>query len=115
MVYQEIFIGYDKIPPILLGDPTYPLLPFVMKEYPSPQSNEEVIFNNMLRSGRNPVECAFGRLKARWQKLNKIINMQLTFIPEIVYMPVLYFITFVRFRGLMLMMKLLNSRLHMIW
>ena len=55
MVYQEIFVGYDKVPPILLGDPAYPLLPFCMKEYPSPQSNEEVIFNNMLRGARNPI------------------------------------------------------------
>ena len=85
MVYQEIFVGYDKVPPILLGDPAYPLLPFCMKEYPSPQSNEEVIFNNMLRSARNPIECAFGRLKAQWQILNKRIDMQLTSVPEIVY------------------------------
>ena len=63
MVYQEIFVGYDKVPPILLGDPAYPLLLFYMNEYPSPQSNEEVIFNNMLRSARNPLECASGRLK----------------------------------------------------
>ena len=85
MVYQEIFVGYDKVPPLLLGDPAYPLLPFCMKEYPSPQSNEEVMFNNMLRSARNPIECAFGRLKARWQILNKRIDMQLTSVPEIVY------------------------------
>ena len=84
-VYQEIFVGYDKVPPILLGDPAYPLLPFCMKEYPSPQSNEEVIFNNMVRSARNQIECAFGRLKARWQILNKRIDMPLTSVPEIVY------------------------------
>ena len=30
MVYKEIFTGYDKIPPILLGDHAYPLLPYII-------------------------------------------------------------------------------------
>lgn len=54
MLYKEILPGYDKVPVLLLGDPD-PLLPYCMKEYPNPRSNEEVIPNNMLRSGRNPV------------------------------------------------------------
>jgi len=56
-----------------------------MKEFASPRTNEEVIFNNMLRSARNPIECAFGRLKARWQILNIRIDLGLTFVPNIVY------------------------------
>ena len=34
----------------------------------------------MLRNARNPTECAFGRLKARWQ-----IDMGLKSVPNIVY------------------------------
>lgn len=56
-----------------------------MKEYPHARTNEEVIFNNMLRSARNPIKCAFGRLKARWQILNKRIDMGLVFVPSVVY------------------------------
>lgn len=53
--------------------------------FPNTHSNEEVIFNNMTRSARNPIECAYGRLKARWQILNKRIDMKLSSIPIIVY------------------------------
>ena len=36
------------------------------REYQSCSSNSEVIFNNLLRSARNQVECSFRRLKTRW-------------------------------------------------
>ena len=85
MVYEELLPGDDKIPPIILGDPAYPLLPNLMKEYTSCNSNKEVVFNEMLRSGRNQIECAFGRLKARWRILNRPINMKLEHVPDIIY------------------------------
>ena len=85
MMYKELLPGHDKVPVTLLGDPAYPLLPYCMKEFPSALNNEQVIFNNMLRSARNPIECAFGRLKARWQILSKRIDMGLKFVPNIVY------------------------------
>ena len=56
-----------------------------MKEFPNIWTNEEVIFNNMLRSVRNSIECTFGHLKERWQILNKRNDMGLNFIPSIIY------------------------------
>ena len=85
LCYKELLPGHEKIPVTLLGDPVYPLLPYCMKEFPNARSNEEVIFNNMLRSARNPIECAYGRLKARWQILNKGIDIGLKFIPTLIY------------------------------
>lgn len=85
MMYKELLPGYDKIPVTLIGDPAYPLLPYCMKEFASPNNNKEVIFNDMLRSARNPIECAFGRLKARWQILNKRIDLGLVSVPNLVY------------------------------
>ena len=56
-----------------------------MKEYESCANNEQVIFNNMLRSARNPIECAFGRLKARWSILTRKMDLKIEAIPIVVY------------------------------
>ena len=41
--------------------------------------------NNLLRSARNPVECAFGPLKARWAFLTKAIDLKLDDTPTLIY------------------------------
>lgn len=84
-LYKSLLPGYEKIPVLLLGDPAYTLLPYCMKEYASCTTNEQVMFNNLLRSARNPIECAYGRLKARWQILNKRIDMKLENVPHMIY------------------------------
>ena len=53
LYYEELIPGDELIPQILLGDPAYLLLPYVMKEYAVCQGNNEVIFNVMLRSARS--------------------------------------------------------------
>ena len=85
MCSREILPDHEKIPVTLLGDLAYHLHLFCMKEYPNTWMNDEVILSNMLRSVRNPTECAFGHLKVRWEILNKRNDMRLSFIPSIIY------------------------------
>ena len=77
--------GYDAISNYLIGDPAYHLTSYCIKEFTSCSKNEEVIFNNMLRSARNQVECAFGRLKARWGFLQKKIDLKIETVPKVIY------------------------------
>lgn len=63
--FQTLIPGLDKIPNYLIGDPAYPLTPYCIKEFKTCNENAQVVFNGLLRAARNPIECAFGRLKAR--------------------------------------------------
>lgn len=85
-MFRVLLPGRDEVPLLLLGDPAYPLLSHCMEEYSTCYSNENVMFNTMLRSARNQIEYAYGRLKARWQILTKAMNfINLEDIPQLIY------------------------------
>ena len=84
MFYKELLPGRECVPQLLLGDPAYPLLPNVMKEHDHCNSNQQVIFNQMLWSARNQIECAFGRLKARWRILQRPMDISVKDIPNVI-------------------------------
>ena len=84
-VYLCILLAMSPLPNYIVGDPAYPLTPFFIKKLDTCSSNAEVIFNNLLRSARNPVECAFGRLKPRWSILILKMDLKLDNIPTVIY------------------------------
>ncbi|XP_048345295.1 protein ANTAGONIST OF LIKE HETEROCHROMATIN PROTEIN 1-like [Sphaerodactylus townsendi] len=57
------------VPPVILGDGAFPMRKWLMKPYAPPHNALERQFNYHLSQARNVVECAFGRLKARWRCL----------------------------------------------
>ena len=82
----------DSVLNYLIGNPAYPLTPYSMKEC---QSNSEVIFNNLVQSARNLAECSFGRLKARWGFLRRMVDLNLRLSLSL-FTVTLFFIRFVK-------------------
>ena len=83
IIYKQIISRWSKnnYP---FGDPAYPLSSFCMKGHKSCKSNAQRVFDSMLREAHNPIECAYGHLKAWWVILNKKIDLMLKSIPTII-------------------------------
>ena len=72
--------------PFLLGDSAYPLSQWLMKPFPhnASLSSAQRAFNYRLSRARIVVENAFGRLKARWRRLMKQNDMDISHVPQVV-------------------------------
>ena len=80
------FIGGKDVPLVILGDPAYPLLSWMMKAFPDNGrlSCQQKTFNYRLSRARVVVEHAYGRLKGRWRCLLKRLDINVGDVPELV-------------------------------
>ncbi|CAB4037988.1 Hypothetical predicted protein, partial [Paramuricea clavata] len=71
-------INGEEIPPFIVADPAYPLLPWVIKDYPNDKNapRREWVFNYRLSRARVTVENTFGRWKGRFTRFSKRVDME---------------------------------------
>ncbi|CAM5083473.1 unnamed protein product [Natator depressus] len=81
---QKITVGDVEMPIVILGDPAYPLMPWLMKPYTGTLDSSQELFNYRLSKCRMVVECAFGRLKGRWCSLLTHSDLSETNIPIVI-------------------------------
>ena len=83
--FPNVSFRARKRPKLCYWRPCIPSDTILDEKYDHCSNNEQVVFNNKLRSARNPIECALGRLTARWGKLTKKMDVNLETIPVAIY------------------------------
>ncbi|KAM7175411.1 uncharacterized protein RBU57_001592 [Macrochelys suwanniensis] len=81
---RKITVGEIEMPTVILGDPAYPLMPWLMKPYTGSLDTSKERFNYRLSQCRMTVECAFGRLKGRWRSLYGKLDLAEHSIPAVI-------------------------------
>ena len=83
---EVIQVQGQQLRTFLTGDSPYPLLSWLVKpfQFSSSLTPQQKTFNYRLSRARVVVEIAFGRLKARWRRLSKEIEMDVKNVPHVI-------------------------------
>lgn len=73
-----------KIPYYVIGPRSYPLLSWLLTEYPMATTNSDLLFNSYIEAASQLRKTAIERMRARFDILNYPIDVNIGILPQLI-------------------------------